>query len=96
MRDFPGPERGILCILIIDIISKSALVLFSLLRASNYYYNKGALKVEFIKYKIIHSGLLPIENYSYFYSRDIEQQKVHYMLFSIGPQLFSHFRYVLY
>ena len=40
-RDCPGPERGVLCILIIDLILGSALVGFSLLHASNYYYKKG-------------------------------------------------------
>ena len=39
-------------------ISISALVLFNLLRARNYHYNKGTLKVDFVKWKMIHSGLL--------------------------------------
>ena len=58
MSDFPGPECGIFCISIIDLISKRALVLFNLLYARNYHYNKGSLKVEFIKCKTIHSGFL--------------------------------------
>ena len=41
VSDCPGPERGVFCILIFDLISSSALVCFSLLRASNYYYIKG-------------------------------------------------------
>ena len=49
VSDFPRPERGILCISIVDIISKRTLVLFSLLRSINYHYNNGPLKVEFIK-----------------------------------------------
>ena len=57
---FPIPERGILFILIVDRISKSALVLFSLLCAINYHYNKGPVKVESIKCKTIHIGLLLI------------------------------------
>ena len=60
MRDFPSPERGVSCILIFDIISKSVLVLFSLLRGRNYHYNKGPLKFEFIKCKTIHRRLLLI------------------------------------
>ena len=36
------------------------MVLFSMLRASNYHYNKGPLKVQFIKCKTIHSGFLLI------------------------------------
>ena len=42
------PGSSVLCILIVDIILKSALILFSLLRVSNYHYNKGPLKVQFI------------------------------------------------
>ena len=58
VRDCPGPKRGVFCILILDLISRSALVLLILLCASNYRYNKGPLKVEFIKCRTIHSGLL--------------------------------------
>ena len=36
-----GPDHGIFCILIIDLILRSALVVFSLLRACNYHDNKG-------------------------------------------------------
>ena len=46
MINLPRPERGVLCISIVDIISKSALVLFSLLCASNYHYNKGPVIVD--------------------------------------------------
>ena len=46
--------------MILDIISISALVLVMLLHTINYHYNKGPLKVEFIKCKRIHSGLLRI------------------------------------
>ena len=46
---FPGTERGILFISIVDRILRRALVFFSLLYAINYHYNKGTLKVEFIK-----------------------------------------------
>ena len=60
VKDCPGPECGVFCILTLNIISRSALVLFSLLRARNYHYNKGPLKVESIWCKIIHSRLLRI------------------------------------
>ena len=43
VRNFHGPERGVFYILIVDLISKSTLVGFSLLCASNYYYRKGAV-----------------------------------------------------
>ena len=39
--NFTGPERGIFCVSIFDIISRSVPVVFSMLRPSNYYYNKG-------------------------------------------------------
>ena len=60
LSNCPGPERGVLCISIVDIISRSTLVVFSLLRAINYHYNKGPLKVEFFKYKMIYRRLLRI------------------------------------
>ena len=40
MSDCPSTEHGVLCILIIGLILKSALVFCRLLRASNYHYNK--------------------------------------------------------
>ena len=58
VSNFPGPERGIFCILIVDLIYISALECFSLLLARNYHYNKGRLKFEFIKFKTVHSRLL--------------------------------------
>ena len=42
MRNCPSPERGIFCILVIDLISKSALVLFKLLRASKHNCKKAS------------------------------------------------------
>ena len=60
VSNFSGPDHGIFCISIIDINLRSALVLFSLLRASNYHNNKGTLKVECFKWKTIHSRLLCI------------------------------------
>ena len=39
---------------------KSVLVLFNLLRVSDYHYNKGHLRLEFFKYNTIHSRLLCI------------------------------------
>ena len=37
----PGPERVVFCISIVDIIPRSTLVVFSMLRAINYYYYRG-------------------------------------------------------
>ena len=34
----PSPERGVFCIFIVDLISKRALMFFSLVRARNYHY----------------------------------------------------------
>ena len=56
----PGPECGIFCILIVDLIFRSALVLFSLLLARNYHYNKGTLKLKLFKWKTINIRLLHI------------------------------------
>ena len=44
--DFPGTECGILFILIVDLILRSDLLEFSLLRASNYYYKQEQFIVE--------------------------------------------------
>ena len=37
----PSSEHGVLCILIVDIVSKSALVLFTLLSARNNHFEKA-------------------------------------------------------
>ena len=58
VRNCPGPERGYFYISIVDLISRISTVFFSLFCASNYYYNKGPIKVEFFKCKTIHSRLL--------------------------------------
>ena len=41
VRDLPVPERGVFYILIVDIILRITLVVFSMLRAINYHDNKG-------------------------------------------------------
>ena len=46
VSDFPGTECGVFCISIIGLISRSALVVFSLLCASNDYYKKGPVIVD--------------------------------------------------
>ena len=48
VNDCPGPEHGIFCILIVDPIFRSSLVLFSMLRVIYYHFNKGPLKVDFL------------------------------------------------
>ena len=60
VRNCPRPEYAVFYILIIDIILRSALVLFSLLCEINDHYNKGNIKVEFFKCKTIYSILLCI------------------------------------
>ena len=60
MSNCPGPERGVFYIYIVNLISISALILFSLLSARNYRYNKVNLKVDIFKCKTIHSILLHI------------------------------------
>ena len=51
VSDCPRPERGVFCILIVDIIFKSALVLLSLLCARNYQYKKGPVIADIITTK---------------------------------------------
>ena len=60
MVNFPGPEHGILNSFINDIILRSALVLFSLLREIDYHYNKRHIEEEFFKCNSIHRRLLRI------------------------------------
>ena len=60
MSDWPGPECGVFCLLIVDIIPRSVLVLFSLLRAINYHCNKGPVIVYNIKILTIYGGLFCI------------------------------------
>ena len=40
LSDCPSPDRGVLCILIDELISKSALLLFTILGASKPQYQK--------------------------------------------------------
>ena len=54
------PERGVFFIYTVDIIPRSALVVFSLLRAINYHYNKRPVIVDNIMIKTIHGGILLI------------------------------------
>ena len=60
MRNFPIPELGVFCILIVNIISKISQELFSLLSASNYHYNKGTVLVNNITTLMIHRWLFCI------------------------------------
>ena len=60
VSNLPSPGRGIFCISIVDLISKITLVLFSLLRESNYNYNKGPVIVDNITINTIHGGLFCI------------------------------------
>ena len=56
VSNLPSPGRGIFCISIVDLISKITLVLFSLLRESNYNYNKGPVIFDNIMILTIHGG----------------------------------------
>ena len=58
--NYPGPERNIFCISIVDLILRSALVLFSLLREINYHYNKVPIIFENLTILTIHGGLFYI------------------------------------
>ena len=60
MSNFRNPEHGFLCIYIVDIISKSALVLFTILSASRNHFQKHPIIFDHIKCKTIHRGLLVI------------------------------------
>ena len=57
MRDWPGHECGVFYILIIDLILRSVLVVFSLLHGSNYHYKKVPVIVDNLKILTIHRGL---------------------------------------
>ena len=57
---FPVPERGVFCILIVDIILRIALIVFSVLRERSYHYKKEPVIVDNITILTIHRGLLCI------------------------------------
>ena len=57
VRNCPGPERGVFCMFIVDLISRSTLVVFSLLCARIYHYNKGPVIVDKLTITTIHAGL---------------------------------------
>ena len=60
VSNLPVPERGVFCIFIGDIISRSGLVFLRLLCEINITINQGSLKVDFSKCKNIHGRLLRI------------------------------------
>ena len=94
VRNFPSPERGVFCILIVDIISKRSQVLFSLLCVRNYHYKRGLLKLSSLSEKYTQRiidycrstvKIVTASNqfFYYFYFCEIEQEKVHFLIFSI-------------
>ena len=90
MSDILGPERGVFCILISDLILKSALVLFIVLRARNHHYNnKVSLEVELFKCKSIHRGLLSISVLRSIF-RKIHLKHFLLLILSFSLQRFSH------
>ena len=66
MSNCPGPECGVFCILIVGIISRSALVLFSMLCARNYYYRKEPVFYVLTFYSNYLYGELSIFSYLYY------------------------------
>ena len=66
VRNCPGSELGIFCISIVDIILRSVLVVFGLLRASNYHYNSGP-----ICYVLPFYSTVSYQYCSYLYHREI-------------------------
>ena len=60
VSDCPGPERGVFSIVIVDLISRSALVGLSLLRASHYYNRKGIVCYIYLVYNTYSYGELSI------------------------------------
>ena len=50
LSDCPGSKRGVFYILVVDLILRSALVVFILLRSSNYHYNKGPVCYLFLSF----------------------------------------------
>ena len=71
--NFPGPECCVFCIFIFDLISKSTLALYNLLRASNYQYNKGPLKFKFIKCKKYTADCYLLPFYSKYCYRELSK-----------------------
>ena len=82
VRDCPGSEHGVFCILIVDLILRSSLVGFSLLRARNCYYRKGQVIVDVFTILAIHGrlffinllqSLLPWWDINFFYLWDFSE-----------------------
>ena len=68
-EQLPWTWTCVLCILIVDLISKISLVFFGLLCARNYNYNKGPIKVEFLKWKLYIGDCYLLPFYSQYCSR---------------------------
>ena len=73
MRNCPGPERGVFYILIIDIILRSGLVVFSLLSAKITTTTRGMI-VPYIR-NSVDIDKVSYQYCSYLYSREIYQCK---------------------
>ena len=89
VSDCPEPERVIFCILIVDPISRSALLVFSMLSATNYHYNKGPVCYVSLFYSQYCYSELSIL-FLFLLSRDTFVQ-VYSLLFSIDLQRFCYF-----
>ena len=91
MRDSPRPERGVFCILIIDIILISALILCTLLCTGNYHYNKGPICYVLTLYSHYCYGALSIL-FVFILSQDTPTQ-VHLLLRYIDIQQLCYYIY---
>ena len=58
--NFPSPERGVICISIVDLISKSSLILIALFSASKDHVKNNTVVFDHIQYMTIHGGFLVI------------------------------------
>ena len=93
VRDCPGPEHGVFCILIVNLISRRVLVLFSLLHAINYYYSKGP-----VYYVLTFNSNYGYSELSILFVFILFQDTpawVHFLLLFIDLQRFCYFHHVL-
>ena len=79
MSNCLGPECGVFCISIVNLILRSVLVVFSLVSAINYHYNKGPPIMEFFKFKTIQCILVRI----YLIQSTLLRQVINIVLFYI-------------
>ena len=64
MKNYPSPVRGVFCISIVDHISKSALVLFNLLRPNKHHKKRVLLKLSSLGSKLYREDYWLLSFYS--------------------------------